>query len=148
MSALETERMGRVDGSRLTELRALKKRVEEEIRFEEARRQGSQYGGVVVRQRISGDPWKHELLNAAADHFDVDVSTVVGKCRVAAVVKARWVVCWVARQDGMTTPAIGRMVNQDHSIACRAIKHVEDDEELLAIAEGIAARVNGVRLSA
>lgn len=78
---------------------------------------------------------KHERLVAAvADAFVVTPDQLRSDSREPHLVEARWVAAWLLSQEGLSSPAIGRLINRDHSTVLHAIKQVESSADLQEIA--------------
>lgn len=69
-----------------------------------------------------------DLIEAAADMFDVRPEDVTGACRERRFTKARFAVCYILRtRDHLTLMDIGaRMGGRDHSTIQRAIEQCEN----------------------
>ena len=71
----------------------------------------------------------HPIVTLVADMNGVSVRDILGPTRGRQrVVDARWQVARVLRSEGMTTTAIGKVINRDHSTVCHILKQGEWDE--------------------
>lgn len=107
---------------RLEDLLALRDRIDAQIAAE--------------RHRLHCSP-KWAALEAAADLYDVTIDDITGRSRVARIVRARHVACWLMRQHGMTLQEIGAAVGRDHSTAIASVRAVEHQPPLRALAAGL-----------
>lgn len=107
---------------RLTDLLALRARVDAAIAHERA---------------ALGVAGLWTALEAAADLYGVTTDDLQGTSRVARVVRARQVACWLMRQHGMTLHAIGGAVNRDHTTALASVRAVDSRPEVRALACGL-----------
>ena len=86
--------------------------------------------------------WWQAVVKLCAEAFDVDPAMVTDTTRVRDAASARQVACWVARREGLSFPAIGLLVNRDHSTARHGILRIESEPELRAVALGIWDRIS------
>lgn len=67
------------------------------------------------------------VIASCAEHYGLLVDQVLGRSRCRKPVRARHAVMYVLnRRDRMSTPAIGRIMDRDHSTVIDAIRIVED----------------------
>jgi chromosomal replication initiation ATPase DnaA len=63
-----------------------------------------------------------EIATAVSAETSIPTSAIYGPGRTADVVNARQLVMYLARQDGMSFPAIGKAMNRDHTTAIAAVR--------------------------
>lgn len=77
-------------------------------------------------------------VRRAADRFGVPEHLIFSTSRRQTVVDARAVACYAAhRLAGMSSPAVGRYINRDHSTVLYACSRVAADDRLRDIAEDL-----------
>lgn len=104
--------------SRLNDLLRLRDFIDAEIRSERERH----------------EPTTVDIIDAAARLYEVDEAFLANNDRNNRdVIKARHAVCWLLRQRGMSTPAIGRIVSRDHTTVMHACRTVDADPGRVAI---------------
>jgi chromosomal replication initiation ATPase DnaA len=129
--------------SRLDELYALRKQVDDEIEREHAaitraRRLSCRVVAVTTR-----GSWSQRVFDASCHHFSVTADDVLSGKRDRVHVDARHVAMWLMRDAGRSYPEIGNEIGVDHSTVMNGVKRVEGDERLLATACEIRAALTG-----
>ena len=66
-----------------------------------------------------------EALTGIATASFVTAEEIVGNCREAHIVEARHKVWFVMRREGLSYPAIARLVERDHTTIMYALKKIE-----------------------
>lgn len=81
------------------------------------------------------------LITRAARDYGVEPSSILSKRRTARVAAARAIVAYLLRQQGLSLPTIGRVLDRDHTTVLSMVVKVEDK-----MAESIpyAARVRRI----
>jgi chromosomal replication initiation ATPase DnaA len=67
-----------------------------------------------------------QLMKDICDAYQVTVEDVVGPRRFEEVIMPRHLFCWLARLSGLTTHAIGKMLNRNHATVLAACLGIED----------------------
>ncbi|RJL18647.1 helix-turn-helix domain-containing protein [Paracoccus siganidrum] len=62
------------------------------------------------------------IVQELAAATGVTADQITGKSRKAEIVRVRQIVCFIARQKGMTYQQIGRVLNRDHTTIVAAVK--------------------------
>lgn len=60
-----------------------------------------------------------------AEALDVSVSVLTGRNRTPKVVQLRQAAMWLLRQTGLSSTAIGRLLNRDHSTVLYGLRIIE-----------------------
>lgn len=119
--------------SRLDELHALRKQVDDEIKREHAAlaraRRLATAVSVVASTRGS---WSQRVFDASCAHFGVTADQVLSGRRDRIFVDARHVAMWLMRDAGRSFPEIGNELGVDHSTVMNGVRRVDGDERLLA----------------
>lgn len=68
---------------------------------------------------------KYEMHIAVARQFNVTTAALRSEDKTRPVMRARWALCWLLRNSGISYPAIGQLVERDHSTVMHAIKKAE-----------------------
>lgn len=127
---------GRVD--RLAELEQLRDWVDAEIAREQLfLRRAGELKQTVRRLAAESQPAvvPDRLIAAVADAFGVAPTDVIGPGRDEVVVKARLVVVWALRQEGLSLPKIGRILGgRDHTTVLYAERQAKKAPELQKLA--------------
>ena len=129
--------------SRLTELLALRARIDAEIEREQAAIARVASIKLEVARTLQRGNWATRSFNATCLHYDVIGDDVLGTCRERPVVAARHVAMWVMRAGGMSLSSIGREVGRDHTTVLHGIKRVETRPDLMADARTIYEALAG-----
>jgi len=67
----------------------------------------------------------HRILEQVAARHGLCSNLILGKCRSAEIVEARWEVFWRLRHElGWSYPRIGKFMNKDHSTAIHACQRM------------------------
>lgn len=85
------------------------------------------------RRRLATSP-EWAWVEAAADLYGLDPSTLLSDARHKSVVKARQIAAWLMREDGLSYPTIGRALNRDHTTAIHSVRCVERDQMMRTLA--------------
>lgn len=93
-----------------------------------------------VTPEVSGDRLIALAIDKATRHYGVLASDLVSPNRQARVATARHVACWLARDAGATSVAIGRALNRDHTTVLASCHRVERSHALLAVARTLRDR--------
>lgn len=133
---------------RLAELLALREQIDAEIARERACRRRLRTLGQRSQRVLAQPAWEDQVLAEVAAAYVVDVETLKGSSRAARVVEARHVAFWVLRQQGLSLPAIGRLMNRDHKTVLHGVRRVEGSQTLRAIAIDLHGRPAVGRLRA
>lgn len=75
-----------------------------------------------------------DLVEAAASALKTYPALVMSATREAPAARARQVVAYVLREDGLSLPHIGALLGRDHSTVHHAITKVDGDPQLLILA--------------
>ena len=118
--------------SRLDELYALRKQVDDEIEREHAaitraRRLSCRVVAVTTR-----GSWSQRVFDASCAHFGVTADQVLSGRRDRIFVDARHVAMWLMRDAGRSFPEIGNELGVDHSTVMNGVRRVDGNERLLA----------------
>ena len=67
------------------------------------------------------------IIKWAADFTGVSSAKMIGRGRSQEISKARWLAMWLIREHrGLSTPAIGRIFNRDHTTVLHGLDRVSD----------------------
>lgn len=64
------------------------------------------------------------ILEAVAASHKIPVEVIRGRSVTAAVRRARWEVIWESYAAGLSMPAVGRIVNKDHTAVLNALRRM------------------------
>lgn len=129
--------------SRLDQLLALRKQVDDEIAREHAAIVRTRKLSTHVVVTTTRGSWSQRVFAAACQHFGVDADEVIDGSRRTSHVDARHVAMWLMRDSGRTYPEIGRQLGMDHTSAIHGVRRIEGDERLLATACAIREQLTG-----
>jgi len=79
------------------------------------------------------------LLAAVSQRLNVDPDDILGNERYQQFVTARYCLAWLMRREGMSYPGIARRLNRDHTTIIHAVRRVEGDRTLHALAQQLRA---------
>ena len=79
-------------------------------------------------------------LDTIARRFGVTPKQILGKSRRANVVKARWEVFAALKEEGLSSVAIGRLTNRDHSTVLHALAKLRGQRERKVLNEDTGFR--------
>lgn len=69
------------------------------------------------------------VIERVSEIYKVPAEEIRGTCRKRHIVEARWVCAYVLRKrNGLSYPAIGRLLNRDHTSimhACESLPHLK-----------------------
>lgn len=125
--------------TRIDDLLALRSRVDAELaRILTSHMHASERTRVLNAANGSRGPTRVLHLAAALHHLTPD--DITGPRRTTDHINARHIAAWVLREHfGMSYPAIGhKLGGRDHTTAMNAVRRVNANPELLAIARKIA----------
>jgi chromosomal replication initiation ATPase DnaA len=102
------------------------------------------------RRTYDLDPVARAILEATAEEMGVTRADLRRRGRQRPLVRARWVAMRVLRDEGYSSPAIGRHLRRDHATVLQALDRVAADAELVEIADRIrtSSRVQARRAAA
>lgn len=129
--------------SRLDDLLALRRQIDEEIEREHAaihRHQSLANRVTIATTRAS---WSQQVFNAACKHYGVTADDVLSGRRDRPTLDARHTAMWLMRDAGRTYPEIGNELGMDHTTAINGVRRVEGNARLLATAVSIRAALTG-----
>ena len=67
-----------------------------------------------------------KIAMVTADHFNIQISDITGKCQAGDIMKARLIFCVMARsKTEMTLERIGLFINRDHATVRHAQKSID-----------------------
>lgn len=79
-----------------------------------------------AREKENMDPTGPEIIAEVCDHHGVAVKELLSCRRDAFLVRAREEACWRLRDEtAMTYPAIGRLLNRDHTSVIAAVRRYQ-----------------------
>lgn len=88
----------------------------------------------IVRERERSQPETADLVVAVAALYEVPEDFLSSPNLTGRpVIHARFAVCWLLRQRGLSTVRIGRVVGRDHTSVLNACRVIEADPPRLAI---------------
>ena len=129
--------------SRLDELYALRKQVDDEIEREHAAVRRARGLATRVVATVTRGSWSQRVFDASCAHFGVSADDVLGGRRDRVFVDARHVAMWLMRDADRSYPEIGNELGVDHTTVMNGVKRVEGDERLLATACAIRELLTG-----
>jgi chromosomal replication initiation ATPase DnaA len=71
---------------------------------------------------IGGRTLVMEIVKAVCESADIPIAEVLGVRRSQAIVDARWLIFYLAKENGHTVEAIGRAMKKDHSTVVHGIQ--------------------------
>lgn len=97
-------------------------------------------GLLATQRRAEADAstWLPALIENVAKLYRTIPEEVMGRGREGALPNARHTVYWCLRQAGLSLPAIGRVMDRDHSTVLSGIRKVDADPHLLTVAHAVA----------
>lgn len=97
-------------------------------------------GLLATQRRAEADAatWLPALIEDVAKLYRTVPTEVMGRGREARIANARHTVYWSLREAGLSLPAIGRVMDRDHSTVLSGIRKVDADPGLLTVAYGVA----------
>lgn len=84
------------------------------------------------------------MIEAAADLYSVEVDAILSDSRDRNTVRARHVACWLMWHQDYTYSHIGRTLGRDHTTAMYAVKAVEKDPAIRALARTLLDQLREV----
>lgn len=89
----------------------------------------------------------HQIQADAAAEFGVSIERIIGPRRHADLVRARMIAMYRARRTGASLKTIGCFFGgRDHTTVIHAVRCVEANPEMLAVAIGRSRPVRGTRV--
>lgn len=97
-------------------------------------------GLLAAQRRAEADAatWLPALVEDVAKVYRTIPEEVMGRSREGTLPNARHAVYWSLREAGLSLPAIGRVMDRDHSTVLSGIRKVDADPGLLTVAYALA----------
>ena len=126
--------------SRLTDLLAMRRFIEAEIRDEMSRlrREREAEAAAAEMERVAEDvAAAQNVLISVAFAYGTSVEKIRSDSRRANVTAARQAAAWLLRQRGMSLTDIGRALNRDHTTVLYAVRKLDATPALRVLAEAV-----------
>lgn len=84
--------------------------------------------GQIFEEEVSSEVTVEKIIKSTADHYDLRISDIKGKKRVASIVGPRQVAMFLARKlTKLSTPEIGDHFGRNHATILHAVQKVEKE---------------------
>lgn len=84
--------------------------------------------GAIFEEEVSGEITVEQIQRSVAEYFDIRVSDITGKKRLASIVGPRQVAMFLCRKlTKLSTPEIGELFGRNHATILHAVQKVEKD---------------------
>lgn len=88
----------------------------------------------IARERARREPDTADLIGMVAELYEVPEDFLSdSSLKGRTITHARFAVCWLLRQRGLSTTHIGRIVDRDHTSVMYATRAIDNDPARVAI---------------
>ncbi len=84
--------------------------------------------GAIFEEEVSSEVTVDKIIKSTAEHYDLRVSDITGKKRIASIVGPRQVAMFLSRKlTKLSTPEIGEQFGRNHATILHAVQKVEKE---------------------